>query len=283
MSAHPSAARRFAAFLGSLAIAGSLFAGTAVSARAETLKLGNEGVYPPFSMVDSAGNLTGVEPDLAREMCARMKVECEILVMDFKALVPSMLQGKFDVLISQLTPTPERKEKMLFTQRVVANPMTFVVPANFEYELTKEALAGKGVKIGMQRGGAHIKYIENWLGDSIEYTFYDNPDQTRMDLLAGRINMLFEAKINVTLELINKPEGKDYKLYGGEYWIGEESVPEAERGLSWAVPKGKEELLARIDATLSEMIADCTYTKIRKKYLDITTMPADAACEAKTN
>lgn len=283
MPERSSVLSRFSALLGSLAVAGSLLAGSAVSARAETLKLGNEGVYPPFSMVDSAGNLTGVEPDLAREMCARMKVECEILVMDFKALVPSMLQGKFDVLISQLTPTPERKEKMLFTQRVVANPMTFVVPKDFNYELTKEALAGKGVKIGMQRGGAHIKYIENWLGDSIEYTFYDNPDQTRMDLLAGRINMLFEAKINVTLELINKPEGKDYKLFGGEYWIGEESVPEAERGLSWAVPKGKEELLARIDATLSEMIADCTYTKIRKKYLDITTMPADADCEAKIN
>ncbi|WP_181706675.1 transporter substrate-binding domain-containing protein [Chthonobacter rhizosphaerae] len=283
MSSQSALVRRFGALLSSLALAGTLIAGTAVSARAEKLKLGNEGVYPPFSMVDSAGNLTGVEPDLAREMCARMKVECEIVVMDFKALVPSMLQGKFDILISQLTPTAERKEKMLFTQRVVANPMTFVVPKDFNADLTKEALKGKGVKIGMQRGGAHIKYIENWLGDSLEYSFYDNPDQTRMDLLAGRINMLFEAKINVTLELINKPEGKDYKLYGGEYWIGEQSVPEAERGLSWAVAKGREELRDRIDATLAAMIADCTYTKIRKKYLDITTLPADAECEAKTN
>ena len=51
-----------------------------------------------------------MEPDLAREMCKRMKVECEIIVMDFKALIPSILQGKFDILISQLLPTPERRD-----------------------------------------------------------------------------------------------------------------------------------------------------------------------------
>lgn len=276
-------ARRLARLLAALATAGTLLSGAAVTARAETLVLGNEGVYPPFSMVDSTGALTGVEPDLAREMCKRMNVECEFKVMDFKALVPSMLQGKFDVLVSQLTPTPERKEKMLFSQRVVSNPMTFVVPKDFNYDFTKEALAGKGVKIGLQRGGAHIKFLQDWLGDSIEYSYYDNPDQTKMDLLAGRINMLFEAKINTTLEILNKPEGKDYKHAGGEYWIGDAATPENERGLSWAVAKGREDLMKRIDTALSEIIADCTYTKIRKKYLDITTLPADADCEAKTN
>ena len=63
-------------------------------------KLGNEGIFPPFSMVDSDGNLTGIEPDWAREMCKRMNAECEFMVMDFKALIPSMLQGKFDALVS---------------------------------------------------------------------------------------------------------------------------------------------------------------------------------------
>jgi len=38
------------------------------TARADHLKLGNEGIYPPFSIVDSNGNLTGIEPNWAREM-----------------------------------------------------------------------------------------------------------------------------------------------------------------------------------------------------------------------
>src|SRR5262249_47900415 len=65
------------------------FNGSAFSA--EKLVLGNEGSYPPFSMVDASGKLTGFEPELAREMCKRMGVECEIVVMDFKGLIPALL------------------------------------------------------------------------------------------------------------------------------------------------------------------------------------------------
>lgn len=269
-------------FLAGALCAAMLSASTGAHA-AEKLRLGNEGIYPPFSMVDSAGKLTGVEPDLAREMCKRMNVECELIVMDFKALIPSLLQGKFDILVSQVTPTAERKQKLLFSRRIVANPMAFVVPASSNHVFTKEGLTGKGIKIGLQRGGAHIKWVQDRYGDALEYIYYDNPDQTRMDLLAGRINMLFEAKINVSIELMSKPEGKSWKFDGGEHWIGEESVPEAERGLSWVARKGDDALLKRMDAALDAMIADCTYTKIRKTYLEITTLPEDVACSAKTN
>ena len=247
-------------------------------ASAETLKFGNEGVYPPFSILSSDGKLTGVEPDLAREMCKRMKVECDIVAMDFKALIPSLLQGKFDGITTQLSPTPERKEKLAFGIPLFLNPGTFVVPKSSSYTFTKAGLAGKGIKLGVQRGSSMVKYSEAMLGDSVAYVFYDNPDQMKLDLLAGRINAVFDSKINWTLELISKPEGKDWKLDGGDHWTGDPSVPEAERGYSWVVKKGDEALLKRMDAVLAEMIKDCTYTTIRKKYLDITTLPAEAHC-----
>lgn len=252
-------------------------------AAAETLKLGNEGVYPPFSMVDADGNLTGIEADLAREMCKRMDAECEIIVMDFKALIPSLLQGKFDILVSQVTPTAERKEKMLFSTRIVANPMVFVLPAGGDYTLTKEGLAGKGMKMGLQRGGAHIKVAQDLFGDAVEYVLYDNPDQIHLDMVSGRINMSFEAKLNVVVDFLGKPEGKAFEIVGAEYWVGEASVPENERGLSWVTRTGEEALVARMDTAIKAIIADCTYTAIRKKYMDIAILPEDEACEGKTN
>ena len=96
-------------------------------ASADTLKFGNEGTYPPFSVVDSSGKLTGMEPDLAREMCKRMGAECDIVVMDFKALIPSMLQGKLDGVTSQITPLPERKERALFSRVILQAPSTCLV------------------------------------------------------------------------------------------------------------------------------------------------------------
>lgn len=247
-------------------------------ARAQALKFGNEGVYPPFSMVDSSGKLTGVEPELAVEMCKRMKTECEIVVMDFKALIPSLLQKKFDGITTQLSPTPERLEKLAFGMPIFLNPGTFVVKKDANYTFSKEGFAGKGVKLGLQRGSSMVKYAQDRFGDSLTYVFYDNPDQMRLDLLAGRINMVFDSKINWTIELIDKPEGKDYKLAGGDHWTGDPNVPEKDRGYSWAVRKGDEALITRMNEALASIIKDCTYTKIREKYLKITTLPAEAHC-----
>ncbi|MFO7646899.1 transporter substrate-binding domain-containing protein, partial [Halomonas campaniensis] len=101
---------------------------TSSAVSAKTLKVGNEGVYPPFSMGDQSGQATGIEPDLAREVCKRMGVECEIVPMDFKALIPSLLQKKFDFIATQYAPTPERMEKLDFASPVVLNPGTFIVP-----------------------------------------------------------------------------------------------------------------------------------------------------------
>jgi arginine/ornithine transport system substrate-binding protein len=260
------------------AIASGAVALTAMSATAETLKFGNEGVYPPFSMVDSAGKLTGVEPDLAREMCKRMKVECEIVAMDFKALIPSLLQGKFNGITTQLSPTPERMEKLAFGLPIFLNPGTFVVKKSTAFQFTKEGLAGKGQKLGLQRGSSMVKYSQERFGDAVSYVFYDNPDQMKLDLLAGRVDMVFDSKINWTMELIEKPEGKDWKIDGGDHWTGDPNVPVADRGYSWVVKKGDEALLARMNAALAEIIKDCTYTKIREKYLKITTLPAEVPC-----
>lgn len=250
----------------------------ATSVSAEKLRLGNEGTYPPFSMVDSGGNLTGVEPDLAREMCKRIKAECEFVVMDFKALIPSLLQKKFDALASQLAPTPERLAKLSYGRPIVLNPGAFVVPAKSSYTFTKEGFAGKGVRLGLQRGSAMVKPAQTWFGDSLTYSFYDNPDQMKLDLLAGRIDMVFDSKINWTIELISKPEGKDFKFDGGDHWVGDPEIPEEKRGYSWAVRQGDEALLKRMDDALESIIKDCTYTSIRKKYLSISTLPAEKPC-----
>ncbi len=264
--------------IASLAVAMIWISPTIGPVAAEKLVFGNEGTYPPFSMVDSSGKLTGVEPDLAREMCTRMKVECEIVVMDFKALIPALLQKKFDGITTQLSPTPERLAKLTYGRPIFLNPGAFVVPAKSTFAFTKEGFAGKGVKLGLQRGSSMVKYAQDRFGDSLAYTFYDNPDQMKLDLLAGRINMVFDSKINWTIELIAKPEGKDWKFDGGDHWTGDPSIPTAERGYSWAVRKGDDALIKRMDEALASIIQDCTYTKIRKKYLEISTLPAEAHC-----
>lgn len=248
-----------------------LLVGGVAPAHAEKLVLGNEGSYPPFSMVDSSGKLTGFEPDLAREMCKRMNVECQIVVMDFKGLIPALLQNKLDAVVSQTKPLPERLEKVLFGRPVLFNPDSYVVPSSKSYVFTKEGL--KGVRIGLQRGTAQAKYVAETYGDAMLPVFYDNPDQIRLDLASGRLDMSLGPKISWTNEFLSKPAGKDWKFAGGDLWTGG-----GEAGSSWITRKNSQALLERMNQTIDTIIKDCTFTKLRKQYMEVRLLPEEAAC-----
>jgi arginine/ornithine transport system substrate-binding protein len=258
-----------------VALVGVLF--TACVARAESLKFGNEGTYPPFSVLASDGTLTGMEPELAREMCKRLNADCEIIAMDLKALIPAMLQGKLDGITTQLTPTAERKERVLFSRVILQNNYRWVVPVDSHYQYTKDGL--KGVKVGLQRGGAAGKFVADKFGDAVQQVWYDNPDQIKLELLNHRLDITFGAEINWRLNLIDTAEGKDWKEDGESTWVGNPDAPPEERGLGWVVRKTDgQPLLDRMNAALTAMIDDCTYTKIREKYVKFQILPAEAHC-----
>ncbi|WP_404924931.1 transporter substrate-binding domain-containing protein [Mesorhizobium sp. ORM16] len=258
-------------WLGGL-IATAFLIGGMLPANAEKLVLGNEGSYPPFSMVSADGTLTGFEPGLAREMCKRMNAECEIVVMDFKALIPALLQNKLDAVATQTKPLPERKAKVLFGRPILFNPDSYVIPKDKDYTFTKEGL--KGVRIGLQRSSAQAKYITEKFGDVVEIVSYDNPDQIRLDLASGRLDMSLGPKISWTNEFLSKPAGKDWKFAGGDLWTGG-----GEQGSSWIARKDSGELVDRMNKALDSIIADCTFTKLRKQFMDVALLPEEAACK----
>jgi arginine/ornithine transport system substrate-binding protein len=245
-------------------------------AAADKLILGNEGTYPPFSILDPSGKLTGFEPELARAMCERMNADCDIVAMDFKALIPSLMAGKLDAVVSQITPTPARVGHMLFTMVIIQNDYSFVVPANSHLSFTKEGL--KGVRMGLVSGGAPSKFIMDTFGDSIVPAWYDNMVQVKLELLSGRIDATFGARINWRLDLIDTAEGKGWKLDNKQYWLGDPNLRETERGLSWITRLGNEALIERMNKALASLIDDCTYTKIRDRFIKFPILPAEAHC-----
>ncbi len=236
----------------------------------QDLKLGNEGTYPPFSILGTDGSLSGLEPDLAREMCARMGANCEITAMDFSALLPSLISGKIDMIISQLTPIPERLEATEFTIPIILNPEGFVVPKGWDKGYDNAAMSG--MRLGVYKGSSHALYVERQLPDAIPVNF-ENNDEMLLDLKAGRIDGVFGGKINWTTLLLDTPAGGDWMLSEPDFWASGEKA-----GMSWAVQKGEMELVEKANAALQSIIDDCTYTKIREKYLSIQLLEEETNC-----
>ena len=237
------------------------------SAETLKLKLGTESSYPPFTIMAADGSMSGMEPDLVRAMCKRMKAECEIVSMDFDALLPSLITGKIDGIVTQLNQTPERMEKVQFTRPIVLNPEGFIVSKNWNKGYDNAAF--KGARIAVQKGSVEASYVTKHLPDAIP-VYYEGPDPIRLDLMAGRVDAVFGGKLLWSTEFNDSPDGKNWKIGEPDFWTAGEKV-----GNSWAVQKGEEELVETMNKALDSLIADCTFTEIRKKYLSIQALPGE--------
>jgi polar amino acid transport system substrate-binding protein len=79
------------------------------------LVVGMEMSFPPFEMLDSSGQPSGVSVDLARAMGQYLNRPIRFENIPFDGLIPSLKTGKIDVIISSLTMTEDRKKSIDFS------------------------------------------------------------------------------------------------------------------------------------------------------------------------
>ena len=72
--------------------------------------------YPPFETIDAQGRPAGVSVDLARALGASLRRPVKIENIPFTGLIPSLLTGKIDLIISSMTDTVEREKTIAFSE-----------------------------------------------------------------------------------------------------------------------------------------------------------------------
>src|SRR3712207_6621745 len=81
----------------SIALLGSALAFSSAAAQQRTLKIATEGAYAPWNMTAAGGKLEGFEIDLANDLCARMKVTCEVVSQDWAGIIPALQAKKYEI------------------------------------------------------------------------------------------------------------------------------------------------------------------------------------------
>lgn len=232
--------------------------GGAVAQDITKVRIGTEGAYPPFNFQDANGELKGFDIDIAKALCAEMKVECEFVVQDWDGIIPALLAGKFDAIIASMSITDERKQVVDFSDKYYNTPATFVGPKSEEIVISPEGLKGK--TIGLQVATIHLAYVEAKYKDILEIKTYDTQENANLDLIAGRVDLLLADSIALEDGLLKTPDGVDFEVKGEPF-----TDPMMGEGVGVAVRKG-DPLKEKFSAAIKAIRENGTYKAINDKY-----------------
>ncbi len=232
-----------------------------LAAAAEPLKLriATEGANPPFSTIDSNGQLEGFDVDIANALCAKMGADCEIAAQDWDGIIPALLAHKYDAVIASVNVTEDRKKVVAFTKPYYHSTSSFVVRKGTDVkDLSPKALAGK--TIGVQTATNQSAFLEDKYSRSIVRLYNTVADAYR-DLAAGRVEYVMYDKL-AAYDWLMSPEGACCEIAPEDLndpdYVGS--------GVAIALRKGDDAPLKRLNAAIDGIRADGTYAKINAKY-----------------
>lgn len=229
----------------------------------QTVRIGTDATYAPFSSKDAKGDFVGFDIDLGNEMCKRIAVKCTWVGSDFDALIPSLKAKKIDAIISSLSITEKRQQEIAFTDKLYAADSRLVVAKASDIQPTLESLKGK--RVGVLQGTTQETYgNEHWAPKGIEIVSYQGQENIYADLTAGRIDAAFQDEVAASEGFLKTPVGKDYKFGGPSI----KDVKLFGVGTGMGLRKEDNELREALNKAFAEMRADGTYDKLAKKYFD---------------
>ena len=233
----------------------------AAQAEGTKIKIGTEGAYPPFNVLQADGSLTGFDIDIAKALCEEMGAECTFVTQDWDGIIPALLAGKFDVIIASMSITEERRQIVDFTNKYYNTPPAIAVPKDSDItEATDAGLAGR--TIGAQSATTHSNYAEQKLS-SADLRLYPTPDEYKLDIVSGRIEAVIDDVVVLSKWLASE-DGACCKILDT---LTPDPLINGE-GIGIAVRKGEDDLREAFNAAIKAIRANGVYQEINDGYFE---------------
>jgi polar amino acid transport system substrate-binding protein len=176
--------------------------------RRGTLKVGMS-TFVPWAMKDKEGKLIGFEIDIARRLAEDMGVEIEFIPTKWSGIIPSLLTGKFDVIIGGMGIRAERNLKVNFSIPYDYTGMSIVADKGSVPGFTKiEDFNKKGITIAARIGTTAAAAVKKIMPDA-DLKLFDDESQAVQELLNGRADAVVASSPLPAYQSLKYPE----KLY----------------------------------------------------------------------
>jgi polar amino acid transport system substrate-binding protein len=229
--------------------------------------------YPPLEFFDQAGNPTGSDIDLGAEIARRLGLQEAVNNTVFDTIIPALLGGKCDLIISDQNITADRIKQVDMIPYFNAGQAFLVATGNPEGLQTTTDLCGK--KVAAETGTTEVDYVQG-TGDykgqglsaactsggkpAIDLHQFDKDSDAILALSSGHVDAYF-ADYPVVANYANaRPDAFQVA-----------PIPQlapALVGMSVPNDAAHKDLEKAVQTALISMINDGTYLNILKNYKD---------------
>lgn len=227
--------------------------GVAGQAAKQVLRVGSDVTYAPFEFADAkTGEFKGFDIDLIKAVGKTLGMEVEIKNTAWDGIIPGLINGNYDVLISAMTITDERALAVNFSDPYFTAGQVIVVRKDNNSIKEPKDLKGKVVAVQINTTG-------DYAAQKVEGVAKISRFNTTPEALQEVVNGAAEAAV------IDLPVAKTFMVENpGKVKMTGPAFTVEYYGI--AVKKGNEELLKKVNKALATLKANGTYDKIYEKW-----------------
>ena len=218
---------------------------------ADKIRIGTEGAYPPFNMVDKSGKVTGFDVEIAKALCKKMGADCTIVTQDWDGIIPGLMARKYDAIVASMSITAERMKAVDFTDHYYSNSLRLIAKKGAGID----PIDLKGKTLGAQRATIAADHAAKMNGKKVN--LYDTQENAYLDLASGRVDVLVTDMLP-GYDWLKSAQGKGFEFAGDNIDINDK--------IGIAVRKNSGKLRGRLNRALKEILADGTYKRINARY-----------------
>ena len=162
--------------------------------------------FVPWAMKDKTGRFIGFEIDVASRLAADMGVKINFVPTKWSGIIPSLLTGKFDVIIGGMGIRPDRNQKVNFSIPYNYSGMSLLASreqaAGFD---TLQAFNRSAVSIAARIGTTAATAAKKHMPRA-RLRLFDDEAQAVQELLNGRVHALVASAPLPAFQAIKYPD-----------------------------------------------------------------------------
>jgi len=162
--------------------------------------------FVPWAMRDKQGKFVGFEIDVAAKVAKDLGVELDLQPTAWDGIIPSLIGGKFDVIIGGMTVTPPRREQIDFTDQYSTSGLGAAANKQLASKLTWPAdYNSTSVTFACRRGSSPCGYIERTFPKATLRQF-DDMGLGIQEVINGNAHVWISAEPFPTFKSVQQPD-----------------------------------------------------------------------------